>query len=222
SGCSHPQLGRNYMIHLSPIAGGLFRQPTGADETFVKQVGFADYYLGGTAYPHKLGLIQSLPAPGPLMLRKTLPRFIPQRLLPFLRRHLLPLAGIVEDLPSRGNRVTPADGGKISVTHQFTAYDLERGQRMLRWMKQILRCAGALFSVGFATPPRDHVAHQCGTARFGSSERVAPVAPDCRVFGIPNLFIVDGSIFPTSLGVGPALTIAANALRVARIVVGEA
>jgi choline dehydrogenase-like flavoprotein len=45
--------------------------------------------------------------------------------------------------------------------------------------------------------------------------------PDCRLFGQPNVFVVDGSFFPTSLGVGPALTIMANALRVARVVVRE-
>jgi choline dehydrogenase-like flavoprotein len=37
-----------------------------------------------------------------------------------------------------------------------------------------------------------------------------------------NVFVVDGSFMPTSLGVGPALTIMANALRVARIVAREA
>jgi hypothetical protein len=39
-----PLVGRYYMRHLCPIAIGLFPQRTGADETYVKQVGFADYY----------------------------------------------------------------------------------------------------------------------------------------------------------------------------------
>jgi choline dehydrogenase-like flavoprotein len=41
------------------------------------------------------------------------------------------------------------------------------------------------------------------------------------MFRHPNVFVVDGSFLPTSLGVGPALTIIANALRVAAIVTGE-
>ena len=45
----------------------------------------------------------------------------------------------------------------------------------------------------------------------------AVVDADCRWFGRPNLFVVDGSILPTSMGVGPSLTIIANALRVARV-----
>ena len=45
--------------------------------------------------------------------------------------------------------------------------------------------------------------------------------PDCRMFRHPNVFVVDGSFLPTSLGVGPALTIMANALRVAAVVARE-
>jgi choline dehydrogenase-like flavoprotein len=41
------------------------------------------------------------------------------------------------------------------------------------------------------------------------------------MFQLPNVFVVDGSFLPTSLGVGPALTIIANALRVAAVVTRE-
>jgi choline dehydrogenase-like flavoprotein len=41
------------------------------------------------------------------------------------------------------------------------------------------------------------------------------------MFECPELFVADGSFMPTSLGVGPSLTIIANALRVADIVTGE-
>ena len=37
-----------------------------------------------------------------------------------------------------------------------------------------------------------------------------------RAHGMANLFVADASFFPTSMGVNPSLTIAANALRVAR------
>jgi choline dehydrogenase-like flavoprotein len=57
--------------------------------------------------------------------------------------------------------------------------------------------------------------------RFGKEADHAVADSDCRVFGQPNLFVLDGSVFPTSLGVGPALTIMSNALRVARIAVCE-
>jgi choline dehydrogenase-like flavoprotein len=35
------------------------------------------------------------------------------------------------------------------------------------------------------------------------------------VHDVPNLWVTDASVFPTSMGVNPSLTIAANALRVA-------
>ena len=45
--------------------------------------------------------------------------------------------------------------------------------------------------------------------------------PWCRFFGIRNLFVVDGSFMPSSGGVNPSLTIAANGLRVGRFLVEE-
>jgi choline dehydrogenase-like flavoprotein len=41
------------------------------------------------------------------------------------------------------------------------------------------------------------------------------VREDCRTHDIENLWIVDASVFPSSAAVNPALTVAANALRVA-------
>jgi choline dehydrogenase-like flavoprotein len=222
SGIEGPLIGRHYMFHLSPIVAGLFPRRTGGDETFVKQVGFADYYFGTRRYAHKLGLIQSLPVPGPLMTAKAGARRLPRALVQFLRRRMLPLAGIVEDLPNPANRVSLAQDGGADLQHAFGPYDIERGRQLGRLMKQILKRAGALFCLSRPFPSDEHVAHQCGTLRFGRNPADAVADPDCRLFGHPNVFVVDGSIFPTSLGVGPALTIIANALRVARVVAGEA
>ena len=209
------------MYHLAPIVAGVFAEPTGADATFVKQVGFADFYLGSRQFPHKVGIIQSLPVPGPLMLEKAAPRVVPRRLLGFLRKRLLPLLGIVEDLPQPDNRVTLTDDGRAQLNHAFSAYDLERGQWLSKKMKGLLRAAGALFCLSTSRPSDEHIAHQCGTLRFGRSVKYAPVDSVGRLFGHENVFVVDASVFPTSLGVGPALTIMANALRTARTIVGE-
>ena len=88
-------------------------------------------------------------------------------------------------------------------------------------MAGILKAAGALVTLAAAFPSDEHVAHQCGTLRFGRSAEHAVADPDCRLFAQPNVSVVDGSFFPTSLGVGPALTIMALALRVARAVVRD-
>jgi choline dehydrogenase-like flavoprotein len=221
SGLSGPQLGRHYMPHLCPIAVGIFRQRTGADETFVKQVGFTDFYFGTKSYRHKLGLIQSLPVPGPLMLAKTVGGRLPHPAINFLRKHMLPLTGIVEDLPNPANRVSLGRQGEVVLRHSYDPYDFERGRRQAQLMRKILKNAGALFSISRSFPSKEHVAHHCGTLRFGKEPAHSVLDRDCRMFGQQNLFVVDASFFPTSLGVGPALTIMANALRVANIVTRE-
>lgn len=221
SGLDGAQLGRNYMFHLSPIVIGLLASSTGADEGFIKQVGFADYYFGSPEFPHKLGIVQSLPAPGPLLLAKALGRQLPAPVVRGLRRRMLPLAGTVEDLPDPKNRVLLRGEQEIAIEHRYSSYDQERGRYLSGLMKRILKRAGAILCVAKDMPSNEHIAHQCGTLRFGNSPREAVLDADCRVFQQPELFVVDGSFMPTSLGVGPSLTIAANALRVADILVRE-
>ena len=63
--------------------------------------------------------------------------------------------------------------------------------------------------------------HALGSCRFGSDPTKAALDPWCRLFGVPNLFVVDGSFMPSSGGVNPSLTIAANALRVGEYLVEE-
>lgn len=59
------------------------------------------------------------------------------------------------------------------------------------------------------------LAHACGTCRFGNDPKSSVLNKYNRAHDIENLYIVDSSFFPTSGGTNPALTIAANALRVA-------
>ncbi|MCB9744114.1 MAG: GMC family oxidoreductase [Alphaproteobacteria bacterium] len=64
-------------------------------------------------------------------------------------------------------------------------------------------------------------AHQMGGCQMGADPEASVVDVEHRVRGVPNLFVVDGSVFPTSLGVNPSLSIYAIAHR-ARRFVGEA
>lgn len=146
----------------------------------------------------------------------------PAGLVGSLRRRLLPLVGIVEDLPNPRNRVFLTSSGAIGLTHQFSPFDRLRGKFLAKAMRRVLRRAGAVLRLTKQLPAQEHVAHQCGSMRMGADPRSAAVDADCRVFGAPNLFVVDGSVLPTSLGVGPSLTIVANALRVAGIACRDA
>ncbi len=63
--------------------------------------------------------------------------------------------------------------------------------------------------------PLPGVAHQNGTLRFGHDPRTSVLDVNCKAHDLDNLYVVDGSFFPSSSAVNPALTIMANALRVA-------
>ncbi|WP_082318264.1 GMC family oxidoreductase [Hymenobacter sp. DG25A] len=77
-------------------------------------------------------------------------------------------------------------------------------------MRQIWETAGARDIWSF---PRN--AHIIGTARMGLSGDDAVVNSEGKAFDVPNLYICDNSIFPSSLSVNPALTIMALSLRTA-------
>ena len=62
--------------------------------------------------------------------------------------------------------------------------------------------------------PLAGTAHQCGTVRFGNDPKESALDRNCKAHDLDNLYVVDGSFFPSSSAVNPALTIMANALRV--------
>ena len=62
--------------------------------------------------------------------------------------------------------------------------------------------------------PLAGVAHQCGTIRFGQDPNTSVLDVNCKAHDLDNLYVVDGSVFPSSGAVNPALTIIANAMRV--------
>jgi len=69
--------------------------------------------------------------------------------------------------------------------------------------------------VGEIWDQADDTCHLNGTARMGSAPRDSVVNGDCRSWDIRNLWICDGSVFPTVGGVNPSLTIQAIACRTA-------
>ncbi len=92
----------------------------------------------------------------------------------------------------------------------------ENGKRMAahaeNYMEKIWTIAGAknIFKVS-------RNAHTIGTCRMGNDSLDAVVNPQGKSFDIPNLYISDNSVFPSSLTVNPTLTIMAVALRTADI-----
>jgi choline dehydrogenase-like flavoprotein len=58
--------------------------------------------------------------------------------------------------------------------------------------------------------------HPMGTARIAADEREGACAIDGSVHGTRDLYVADGSLFPTSVGVNPMMTIIAFSKRIAR------
>lgn len=63
--------------------------------------------------------------------------------------------------------------------------------------------------------------HPLGTARMGGSDRTSVVDYEHRVHGTRGLYVADGSVVPTSLGVNPQVTIMAFALRAADAIAAD-
>jgi choline dehydrogenase-like flavoprotein len=216
------QVGRNHMQHLGALAVALFARRSEGASRFVKQLALSDLYLGHADFPHKLGLVQSVPIPGPRSLNEHAPIPVPAALARWLQDHALVFAGMIEDLPQPSNRVTLGPDGTIRLERRFDPYDVARARWLLGAMRRWLRRAGALAVPGeVAAGAHGHAAHQVGTCRMGRDPATSVAGPDGRVHGLENLFLADGSLLPTSLGVGPALTISALALRVATLLVRE-
>jgi choline dehydrogenase-like flavoprotein len=139
-------------------------------------------------------------------------------LSPILER-LVGFIVIAEDQPSRDNRVYLDVGQRdrfgmplARIHHRHTPRDRAARRALARRAAQILREAGAPFTV---VKPIKTFSHGLGTVRMGDDPQRFPVSPDGRFRGVANLWITDGSVFPTSAAVNPSLSIAANALRIA-------
>ena len=57
--------------------------------------------------------------------------------------------------------------------------------------------------------------HPLGTARADADPARGVLDPDLRVHGVEGLYVADGSVMPSSLGVNPQITIMALATRLA-------
>jgi hypothetical protein len=58
--------------------------------------------------------------------------------------------------------------------------------------------------------------HPMGTARMSADPALGPTGPDGSLHGIEGLYVSDASLFPTSIGVNPMMTVIAVASQVGR------
>lgn len=131
--------------------------------------------------------------------------------------HQVGLKIVGETLPQERNRVTLTDekdqyGLPVPrITYSFCDNDKNLIAHSLNFMEQALSAAGA----NDIWRQDDDTCHLNGTARMGNDRHTSVVDADCRSWDIRNLWICDGSVFPTVGGVNPSLTIQAIACRTA-------
>lgn len=221
-------VGRNLMFHTRAKVVGLF------DEAFASWQGHYgeaihsyQYYESDTSRGFvrgaKWGVVPSGGPLGAALSRRPDEQAFGPELHERVSRHLGHAVtwGIVgEDLADPENRVTLdpllRDGDGIPAPK--VRYRMgDNSDRLITF--HIARARDALHAAGArdVLVERTHggSSHLMGTARMGDDPRTSVVDRWGRAHDVPNLYVVDSSVFVTSGGVNPAATIAALAKRTA-------
>jgi choline dehydrogenase-like flavoprotein len=217
-------VGRHYMGHVNSVLMALSRCPN--PTIFQKTLALNDFYFGDDEWKYPMGHISFVGKLDAITLSAGAPAIAPGWTLELMARHSLDFWLTSEDLPDPSNRVTVDRDGHIRLAYRPNN---EQGhKRLIAKLEHLLNrrgacadhghsCHAGLFSrslfVGQRIPLAG-VAHQNGTIRFGRDPQTSALDANCRAHEVDNLYVVDGSFFPSSGAVNPALTIAANALRV--------
>lgn len=203
-------LGRNYMVHNNTALMAidpLHKNPT----VFQKTIAINDFYLRGPDLAYPMGNIQALGKLQAGMLTAAKPG-VPKAILTGMADRSVDWWVMSEDLPDLENRITLGADGRIVV--HWKPNNLVAHKKLIGAAKYMMEEAGypivLVERMGIATN-----SHQCGTLRFGKDPGTSVLDPVCRTHEIDNLYVVDSSFFPSSAATNPALTIAAQALRVA-------
>jgi choline dehydrogenase-like flavoprotein len=218
-------VGRNLMRHLVDMIE-IWPEPGHKITAANKEIGLNDFYFWEG---QKYGTVQSFGPMPPMEIMTSSPgwRAKALRLMnPAVRRVYerffnggLVLATIMEDLPYLENRVLPCEGPnldsrqRLRMQYRIHANDTERRAVFLRQLKEVLEPFRKITLRG--AEDNKAVAHVCGTCRFGTDPKSSVLDPHNRTHEVDNLYVVDTSFFPSSGGLNPSLTVAANALRVA-------
>jgi choline dehydrogenase-like flavoprotein len=232
-GTASGQLGRNLSIHPATAVRATFDEVVdmwrGVPQSYYVDE-FADdgVILEGTAGPPDF-LAMGLGVAGP-----------PHRALMAQARHLAQFGVMVSDT-SRGH-IRPVAGRSL-VRYDLNGEDTRRFKKGIEALTEIFWAAGARevhlplarlprLANGDSTPLRDldlrardlelMAFHPLGTARAGADPARSVVDPDMRVHGVEGLYVADGSVVPSSLGVNPQITIMALATRMAFRLLGAA
>jgi choline dehydrogenase-like flavoprotein len=217
-------VGRHYMGHVNSVLMAISRCPN--PTIFQKTLSVNDFYFGSKDWDFPMGHISFAGKLDRDALKAGAPAIAPGFALELMGAHSLDFWLTSEDLPDPNNRVTIDRDGKIVL--DYRPNNEEGHTRLAAKLKEVMRhqtscaihghdCHQGLFGRNLFLGeriPLAGVAHQNGTIRFGHDPKTSALDVNCKAHEVDNLYVVDGSFFPSSAAVNPALTIMANALRV--------
>ncbi len=227
------QVGKNLTIHPTAKMMGLFDEVIDGHRGVPQGYGLSDFQTDGTLSRGTMYETVFFP---PWLMANSI-NHIQEKHAEIMRhyRHIGVFGFLVHDGP-RG-RVYSGPGGRPLIYYRLGKREMEFFIKGLKILGQILFAAGAkkvyptLWTVSEISSPeeleeminqkikRRHLEsaafHPLGTCRMGIDPRSSVVNEEMQVHGIENLWIADGSVFPTSLGVNPQITIMAFAARCA-------
>jgi choline dehydrogenase-like flavoprotein len=230
-GNDHDTVGRYLMFHLVSFLAVWPLERHGS-AVVQKTLGFRDFYREGN---DRMGAVQSMGVAigyGNVLaeLRGRLQRWripakrlvwhalrIPAYIASKLFGRAVMFGAIVEDLAYRDNRVVLDDQQPSGMRVEYTVHDeLYRRARLFRHLCKTRMGKHRIIFLNDVVAP--NYGHPCGSLRMGTDPKTSVVDADCRVHGLSNLYAADASVFTSSAGANPSLTVAANALRVSEAV----
>jgi choline dehydrogenase-like flavoprotein len=212
------------MGHVNSVLMAVSKCPN--PTIFQKTLSVNDFYFGSKEWDYPMGHISFVGKLDGVTLSAGAPSIAPGFTLDLMANHSLDFWLTSEDLPDPNNRVTVNRNGEIVLEYQPN--NEEGHKRLIAKLKDLMKqqtacpihgheCHQGLFGrsvyVGQRIPLAG-VAHQNGTIRFGNDAATSALGRNCKAHELDNLYVVDGSFFPSCGAVNPALTIMANALRV--------
>ena len=202
-------VGRGYMMHVNSALMAI--RPQANPTVFQKTLAVNDWYFGDETSRLPMGNAQMLGKLQAAMLAGSVP-LVPARVLAEVAGRSVDWYLMSEDLPDPENRVMLDASGRIVV--RYRPNNVAAHKRLARAMGSAMRRAGYPM-IQVRRFGLDAVAHQCGTVRFGDDPATSVLDPFCRSHDVANLYVMDASFLPSSAAQNPALTVAAQALRLA-------
>ena len=213
---SSGQVGRNLMLHHNGCLIAFTKKKN--DCVFQKSLGLADFYHGADDSEFPLGEIQLMGRNDPDTILWAAEKIAPGKTYKELSEMTIDFWLTAEDLPSQDNRVTLKNDGSIKIYYTRTNYTAV--EKLKDKLKQIFEKLGEIDPDFKDTQWAGYdldisgMSHQNGTLRFGTDPATSVLDLNCKAHDLENLYVVDASFFPSCGAFNPALTIAANALRV--------